>query len=333
MILNMRKVKMSVLAAFALMPLAATAQNTATADVEKRGSAIVTVYANAYSGFGSVNGERGFELKRAYLGYQYKLTEELLIRAVADFGQSKQVTDNQRIGYIKHAMVTWTHGRLTLNAGLIPTIQFKVQEDFWGNKYVMNSFQDEYKFGSSADLAVSAAYQFNRWLAADAIVANGEGYRKLQIGDGMQYGAGVTITPVDGLTLRAYGSYNESVADGEKGITNIAAFAGYRHKRIAVGAEYNRQINTGHEAGRNLDGVSVYSTVALSRRVELLLRYDRLMAGGDDDKSTDGSTVLAGASITLCKGVKIAPNFKMWSPTHGGTPNTYYGNLTASFSL
>lgn len=34
--------------------------------------------------------------------------------------------------------------------------------------------------------------------------------------DGLQYGAGVTLTPVEGLTVRAYGSYNESVEEGEK---------------------------------------------------------------------------------------------------------------------
>lgn len=42
----------------------------------------------------------------------------------------------------------------------------------------MKSFQDEYKFGSSADLGVSVAYKFNKVVSADVIVANGEGYKK-----------------------------------------------------------------------------------------------------------------------------------------------------------
>lgn len=116
----------------------------------------------------------------------------------------------------------------TLNAGLISTTQFKLQEDFWGKRYVMKSFQDEYKFGSSADLAFSAAYKFNKVVSADVIVANGEGYKKVQVKDGLQYGAGVTLTPVKGLVVRAYGSYNEAVEDDEKGITNLAAFVGYK---------------------------------------------------------------------------------------------------------
>lgn len=116
----------------------------------------------------------------------------------------------------------------TLNAGLISTTQFKLQEDFWGKRYVMKSFQDEYKFGSSADLAFSVAYKFNKVVSADVIVANGEGYKKVQVKDGLQYGAGVTLTPVKGLVVRAYGSYNEAVEEGEKGITNLAAFVGYK---------------------------------------------------------------------------------------------------------
>ena len=87
------------------------------------------------------------------------------------------------IGYVKNAQITWKQNGWTLNAGLITTTQFKVQEDFWGKRYVMKSFQDEYKFGSSADLGVSVAYKFNKVVSADVIVANGEGYKKVQVKD------------------------------------------------------------------------------------------------------------------------------------------------------
>ena len=103
---------------------------------EKKGDAIITIFSDAHSGFGSVNDDRGFNLDRAY---------------ILDFGQSKDVNDHQRIGYVKNAQITWKQNGWTLNAGLITTTQFKVQEDFWGKRYVMKSFQDEYKFGSSAD--------------------------------------------------------------------------------------------------------------------------------------------------------------------------------------
>ena len=80
--------------------------------------------------FGTVNNDRGFNLDRAYIGYQYKLPHNLLIKAVMDFDQSDDVDDIQRVGFIKNAMVSWKHEGLTLNGGLISTTQFKTQEDF-----------------------------------------------------------------------------------------------------------------------------------------------------------------------------------------------------------
>lgn len=74
----------------------------------------------------------------------------------------------------------------------------------------MKSFQDEYKFGSSADLAISASYDFNRYVSADVIIANGEGYKQVQVKDGLQYGAGLTLTPIKNLFIRLYGSFNEA---------------------------------------------------------------------------------------------------------------------------
>ncbi|MBQ2838793.1 MAG: hypothetical protein IJE73_04045, partial [Muribaculaceae bacterium] len=143
---------------------------------EPKGKAIIQVFANAHTGFGADNDDRGFELDRSYVGYQYQLTKDLSIKAVLEVGQSSDVDDYHHIAYVKNAQVTWKPGRWTLDGGLISTTQFKVQEKHWGYRYIMKSFQDEYKFGSSADLGISAAYKFNDVVSADAIIVNGEGY-------------------------------------------------------------------------------------------------------------------------------------------------------------
>lgn len=233
---------------------ACTAAHAGNSDAETqtntpKGKAIITIYSDIHSGFGQVNDDRGFNLDRAYLGYQYDLSGSLQIKAVADFGQVKEVNDYQRIGFIKNALVSWKRNKWTLNAGLISTTQFKLQEDFWGKRYIMKSFQDEYKFGSSADLAVSAAYSFNSIISADAIVANGEGYKRLQVQDGLLYGAGVTLTPCKGLSVRLYGSYNEGTQPSEKGIVSFASFVGYKHTDFSVAAEYNYQKNSNYTSG------------------------------------------------------------------------------------
>lgn len=298
-----------------------------------KGDVIVTIFSNLYSGFGAVNDERGFELDRAYIGYGYNFKNGLEIRAVMDFGQSKQVKDYHRIGFIKNAFAAWRHGKWELSGGLISTTQFKVQEDFWGKRYVMKSFQDEYKFGSSADLGVSAEYAVNDRLSLDVIVANGEGYKNLQVEDGLQYGAGATLRPCSGLTMRVYGSYNEAAEEGEKGVTNLAAFVGYQNRKVAVGGEYNHQLNTTFVKGQDASGTSLYATYYPSQRVNVFGRWDCLMSKRGWNEKNDGMNVLVGAEFRLGKFVKLAPNFRMWLPDAKNIGNRYYVYLNASFVL
>ena len=81
--------------------------NAQTADEgpKAEGKAIIAIFTDAHSGFGSQNDDRGFTLDRSYLGYQYTLKNGLEFKAVMDVGQSDDVHDYQRIAYIKNAQV------------------------------------------------------------------------------------------------------------------------------------------------------------------------------------------------------------------------------------
>ena len=162
--------KTKVILAGFLACIGITAQAQDAKVEEPKGKAIVQVFGNFHSGFGETNNDRGFELERSYLGYEYKLVDGLSVKGVMDIGKSSDVSDYQRIAYIKNAMVSWKKGNFTLNGGLISTTQFNFQEKFWGYRYIMKSFQDEYKFGSSADLGLSASCKFADWVSADAII-------------------------------------------------------------------------------------------------------------------------------------------------------------------
>ena len=298
-----------------------------------KGKAIITIFSDVHSGFGHVNDDRGFNLDRAYLGYQYDLSKEVQVKVVADFGQSKNVEDHHRIGFVKNAMLSWEHGKWTLNAGLISTTQFKFQESFWSKRYVMKSFQDEYKFGSSADLAISASYDFNRYVSADVIIANGEGYKQVQVKDGLQYGAGLTLTPIKNLFIRLYGSFNEATEKTDKGITNLASFIGFKNKSFSLAAEYNYQTNTKYTDGHDQSGVSTYATINLNKKVGIFGRWDYLTSKDKWNEEGDGMAGMVGAGFRIGKYIKLAPNFRIWSPKSGSTPNSYYAYLNASFSL
>ena len=72
-----------------------------------KGQPIVTVFANYHAGIGNANKESGFALDRAYLGYQFSLTEKLSGKVVFDMGSTKvSGSDLERVAYIKNAMLS-----------------------------------------------------------------------------------------------------------------------------------------------------------------------------------------------------------------------------------
>ena len=300
---------------------------------EPKGKAIVQVFGNFHSGFGETNNDRGFELDRSYLGYEYKFNNGLSVKGVMDIGKSSDVSDYQRIAYIKNAMVSWKKGNLTLNGGLISTTQFNFQEKFWGYRYVMKSFQDEYKFGSSADLGLSASYKFADWVSADAIIVNGEGYKKIQKNDGLNYGLGLTLTPVKGFQVRLYGGLNESGQDGKSDVVNMAAFAGYKCDRFTIGAEYNHMLNASNTKGNDQFGYSAFASVKVAKNADIYARFDDLYSKNDWNISKDEQAAIIGAQFKLGKYVKVAPNFRMSMPKADGAKNEYSAYVNCYFGF
>ena len=300
---------------------------------EPKGKAIVQVFGNFNTGFGAENDIRGFELERSYLGYEYKLGNGLSIKSVMDMGKSSDVSDNNRLAYMKNAMLSWKNGNMTINGGLISTTQFNFQEKFWGYRYIMKDFQDMYKFGSSADLGISFAYKFAGWISADAIVVNGEGYKKVQKNDGLNYGVGVTLTPVKGFQVRLYGGVNEGADDSQKDKINLAAFAGYKGKNFSIGAEYNKMENASNKADADQSGYSIFSTVKVNKKTEIYARFDDLSSKNDWNISKDEQAAIVGAQFKLGKYVKLAPNFRMTSPKATGADNKCYAYVNFYFGL
>ena len=300
---------------------------------EPKGKAIVQVFSNFHSGFGHDNDNRGFELDRSYLGYQYDLGKGLQIKGVMDVGQSDDVNDYHRIAYIKNAQITWKTGNFTLNGGMISTIQYNMQEKFWGYRYIMKMSQDMYKFGNSADLGLSASYKFNDWLYADAIIVNGEGYKKVQKNDGLMYGLGATLTPLKGLSMRIYYGLNETTDQTKENKQNIATFIGYKGKGFSIGTEYNLYKNDGNIKGNDLYGFSVYGSVKANKSTDIYARFDNLSSKDDWNEAKDESAIIAGLQFKLGNYVKIAPNFRMSMPKLDNANNRYMGYVSCYFGF
>ena len=327
------KMKTRVIMAGFLACIGITGMAQDTQKEEPKGKAIVQVFGNIHADIDADAYSVGFQLDRSYLGYEYNLGNGLSVKGVMDIGKSSDVSDYQRIAYIKNAMVSWKKGRLTLNGGLISSTQFNFQEKFWGYRYIMKSFQDEYKFGNSADLGISVAYKFADWVSADAIIVNGEGYKKIQANNGFNYGLGLTLTPVKGFQIRLYGSYNDSGIENTEGIVNMAAFAGYKHDKFTIGAEYNYMMNASYKADCDQSGYSVFASVNLPKDISLYARFDDLYSKDDWNITKDERAAILGAQFKLGKYVKIAPNFRMSMPKANGADNGYSAYINCYFGF
>ncbi len=164
-------------------------------------------------------------------------------------------------------------------------------------------------------------------------MVNGEGYKKIQAGDGLNYGLGVTLTPVKGFQIRLYGGLNERGEKGGKAIKNMAAFMGYKHEKFTIGAEYNYMMNASHKENADQNGYSVFASVNLPKKVSLYARFDDLYSKNDWNIAKDESTVILGAQFKLGKYVKIAPNFRTAMPKADGAESKYSAYVNCYFGI
>lgn len=286
------------------------------------------VFANFHHGLNDSINQSAFELKRAYLGYKYSFAKEWSSSIMLDVG-NPGAGSLSHTAYFKNAALSYKKNKISANFGLISTVQFKAQENHWNHRYVYKSFQDEHKFGSSADLGFSASYKIANALKVDAIVMNGEGYKNIQSDNKYRTGVGLTATPTKELTIRAYTDF----IDGQSRQMSIACFIGYKTEKISVGGEYNNQQNHKTITARHLYGGSFYGSFNINKKTEVFARYDQLSSSNDWNLENDGYSIIGGLQLAPTKGIKIALNYQGWEYTETDAPSEPYIYLNFEYKL
>jgi hypothetical protein len=282
---------------------------------------IFTDFSSSFTGDQNIN---RFEITRAYFGYSYNFSPNWFGRVVFDVA-NPGVGKLQLTALLKFGYLQFLRNNLTVRFGMIPTNQYDVQEKFWGYRYILKSFQDEYSIGPSADIGISAAYKIGKLVSADFIIQNGEGYKTLDVDSVLKAGIGLTVTPVKSLLLRAY---YDRMKKG-KAIQQTGAFmAAYTGIRFKFAAEYNFQNDNNLVRGNTLSGYSFYGTVFLNAATNVFARYDYLSSENKLSPlqswhySKDGQLYMAGLEFVPIKGLKLAPNFRLWTPRDDSSANT-----------
>ncbi|MEN8118523.1 MAG: hypothetical protein ABFS16_16185 [Bacteroidota bacterium] len=275
-----------------------------------------------------------FENTRAYLGYEYNFSENFYAKVVFDVGNPKDGAGHELSAFLKNAYIKYKKGKLKAYFGMISTTQFKVSEKIWGNRYMMKSYQDEYKFNSSADLGFNIDYKIADFISVDFSVLNGEGYKKVQADDILRPGLGTTIKPVKNVTARVF--VDRMGKDVKQ--QSLATLLAYASAKLVVAGEYNYQKNNKMTDGQDMFGTSFYATYKPKSNVKLFARYDDLNSknpeGGEAwHIAKDGQLMLAGVEYSPVKGVKITPNVRVWNPDLEEVSNTTFLYLSVEIKF
>lgn len=312
--------------------LAASGQESTV--IKPQGKPLALIFSNFHNDYSDGNTFSAFEITRAYLGYEYTFSGEWDGYIVMDVGDP-EAGDHQHAAFLKNAYVRYRKSNLSFLFGMIPTTQFKVSEGIWGYRYIEESYQDLYSFNASADIGLTIDYRFTNFLSADFSVFNGEGYHRLESDGFLRPSAGITVNPLESVTARIYADY---MGDDVKQ-KSLAGFLAYQDNVINAGAEYNYQQNVGMTEGRDRFGPSFFATYIPVPNIKIFGRFDQLnsntLAGENDpwQINRDGQLIIAGVEYAPLRGVKFAPNYRMWNPESGSLPtiNSIYLNCEVRF--
>lgn len=282
---------------------------------------------------------RSFNVTRAYLGFETKIAPNYKIKLELDIGSPEDLSDFSRIkryAYFKNAGLVYSKDQLTLSFGIIDMLQFKIQEKFWDHRYLYQSFMDQHRFGTSADIGGRVEYRINHWLTTDLTLSNGEGYAKIQLDNSFKTGFGAIFDPGKHLRFRLYYDFMQK---DETTQSTVSFFSGLTIKKFKLGGDLDMVINATNESSQNKWGYSVYSMYSVMQKWEVFLRYDMLTSTklvGEDygwNYSQDGSAIIAGIQFQPIPKVSIALNYQDWYPYPQNLENEAFIFINFEFKL
>jgi len=288
------------------------------------GKAFALIFANFHRGItGSAADEAAFELNRAYIGYEYSFSPEFYAKINVDVGSPNDLSPLSKIrryAYFKNAFLRYTQKKAEVEFGLISLKQFKLQEDIWERRYLMEVLADEYNFGASADLGANFHYSISKTIDADFTIMNGEGYTSLQMDDIFKYSVGSTIRLPRNFTSRVVYDWMRN-GNSE---TNFLIFTSYDFRNIwNLAAEYIIRRNNGYVDNQDRQGFSVYGKYNINSKYQLFARYDIVASNVLEGETNpwnlakDGTALVGGIQFIPIKNIKMALNYHDWYPRAG----------------
>lgn len=295
------------------------------------GKPILTLFANYHNTIIDKKNSNYLEIGRAYLGYDYKFSENINAVIIMDFGDQGTPTNKYKMSaFLKNAYLRYKKNKLTADFGIIGTKQMSLTEFYWKNRHIYKTIQDYSKMGYTADLGFSVEYQIIKSLSIDASLLNDNGfaYPYSSTDQTFRAASGITFKPVLPIVLRAYYDYSKKSLSR----STLSFLAGYATTKHNLFVEYSTQLGNSFMLNRNYSGLSIFGSMALTKKLQLFARYDYLNSKvlANDvyswNYNNDGQLAIVGVDYNLAKGVRISPNIQLWSPK-----NTYLKEMISFY--
>ncbi|MBE50678.1 MAG: hypothetical protein CMP51_03190 [Flavobacteriales bacterium] len=274
---------------------------------------------------GTRDNYKEFEVKRAYLGYGYKIDDQFSAKITFDIGSNS--AGSAYTAFLKIASLNWkATENISMNMGMIGTKNFKFMEKAWGRRYIEKSALDKYKWASSADAGINMDMKISENFSIDAQVINGEGYKNTQDDLGMfRYGAGLTYK-LNSISLRLFRDMVNDNSDISQNITTAAI--AYSANNIKLGVERNIMENASNISDQTKNITSVYGSYTLNDRISIFARMDNVSSENDWNSEKDGVYNIGGIERKMSKNVNLSVNVQSWKGLNDlGSDEVLFVNL------
>jgi hypothetical protein len=317
--------------------IAISYQNANSQADKIQGKPITEVFTDFHYAINDSSKFTGFDLNRAYLGYKYMPEGDFYATIIVNVGTPLDLAAGsipRRYSYFREASITYTKDKLTVTAGITGTRIFDFQQKYWGKRYLANTFQSSYGYGSVADLGIVLDYKINNILKADLAAFNGEGYTNVQRDNSIKVTGGLTITPPNNFSFRIY---SDIIKIKDVWQSTFVTFAGFKNKVISIGTDVSFKTHLDLTEGHDVWGISATGSLFPDRKYEYFARFDysasAVMPGEELpwDNKLDGSYLITGIQRNFSTNIKLALNYRSYMPYNSDIQHTKAIYLNALF--
>lgn len=255
-----------------------------------------------------------FDVGRIYVTASSKYTPNITSKIVLE-GAS---TTAGNAVFLKNAFLQWKDdtGTLTIEGGMPGTLWISPEEGVWKYRFVEKVQTDLESILHSADKGIKVIYKLPKgYGTAEAMLANGEGYKALEAQDWRKKGTKdgqlrLALTPFKNKDFSFSAHYLGPVGLGRVRERIVGGVA-YQGKKFSLGASAFRSVDystfsvTVSPTGKA--GYSVYGNLPLTASVSLFGRYDYVDNSFVKTKNYDQKRMqIYGLAKEVAKDLKLA---------------------------